>query len=110
MEQTHLKKTLVIFAAIHAAVFLGLLPALAQAYYPGTGALENFFAQQMLNGQIPYHNFTSEYPPLALLSFLLPGILTANTVAYTWAFAAELLIFDLLAMLMLSDLARTFNP
>jgi hypothetical protein len=97
---------------VHVIIFLGLLPTLAQFFYPGTGSLELWISQQILpppEWQIPYHDFASEYPPLALLSFLLPGIFTSNTIAYSWVFAAELMICDLLVLLMLADVAATFK-
>ncbi len=105
MDREGLKRNLIIFGAVHVFIFLGLLPALAQLFYPGTGSLELYLAQQMLNGQIPYHDFASEYPPLALLSFLLPGLIADTAVTYSWAFAAELMLFDLLALFMIADLA-----
>ena len=105
MDQGNLRKTVIIFGAIHAVIFLGLLPALAHFFYPGTGGLENYIAQLMRGGQIPYHDFASEYPPLALLSFLLPGLFFKTVTAYSWAFAAEMMIFDLLALVIIADLA-----
>jgi uncharacterized membrane protein len=109
MDQTNPKRTIIVFAAAHVIIFLGLLPALALIYKFGAGSLENYIAQKMLDGQIPYHDFASEYPPLALLSFLLPGIFFQTVVPYSWAFAAEMMICDLLALLMLADLASTFK-
>jgi uncharacterized membrane protein len=112
MKMTNFKKTIIIFGAVHVIIFLGLLPTLAQFFYPGTGSLELWISQQILpppEWQIPYHDFASEYPPLALLSFLLPGIFTSNTIAYSWVFAAELMICDLLVLLMLADVAATFK-
>jgi uncharacterized membrane protein len=109
MDQTNFKRTVIIFVFIHIFIFLGLLPLLAHYFYPGTGGLENFIAQLMRGGQIPYHDFASEYPPLALLSFLLPGLVTSNTVAYSWVFAAELMIFDLIALFMIADLSCTLK-
>jgi uncharacterized membrane protein len=103
------KKTLLIFVAVHVFLFLCVLPLLALAFYPGTGTLELFLAERMLEGKIPYHDFPSEYPPLALLSFLLPGLVAHHTVAYSVAFAAELMICDLLIMLMLADLSSFFK-
>ncbi len=105
MNQADWRRNLVIFGAVHVFLFLILLPVLAQIFYPGTGTLELYLAQQMLGGKIPYHDFASEYPPLALLSFLLPGLVFHNTISYSWGFAAELMIFDLLAMVMIADLA-----
>jgi uncharacterized membrane protein len=109
VDRTNFKKTVIIFGAVHAVIFLGLLPALAHFFYPGTGGLENYIAQLMRDGQIPYHDFASEYPPLALLSFLLPGLITSNTMAYSWAFAAELMIFDMIALMVIADLASTLK-
>jgi uncharacterized membrane protein len=112
MEQINFKRTVIIFGAIHAVIFLGLLTPLALGFEFGAAAREYDMAQQILpptDWQIPYHDFPSEYPPLALLSFLLPGLPTNSWVPYVWLFAAEMLICDLLALLMLADLASTFK-
>jgi len=105
VDRTNFRKTVIIFGAIHAVIFLGVLPTVAHFLYPGTGGLENFLAQLMRGGQIPYHDFASEYPPLALFSFLLPGLVTSNTAVYSWLFAGEMMVFDLLALVMIADLA-----
>ena len=105
MDRTNFRKTVIIFGAIHAVIFLGVLPTVAHFLYPGTGGLENFLAQLMRGGQIPYHDFASEYPPLALFSFLLPGLVTSNTAVYSWLFAGEMMVFDLLALIIIADLA-----
>ena len=109
MNHADLKRNLIIFGVLHVFIFLCLLPVLAQIFYPGTGTLELYIAQQILDGQIPYHDFASEYPPLALLSFLLPGLLFHTTVAYSWAFAAELLLFDVLVLFLIADLASSLK-
>lgn len=108
MEQASFKKTVIIFGAIHAVIFLGVLTPLALGFEFGAGVREYFTAQQILpppDWQIPYHDFTSEYPPLTLLSFLLPGLLANSWIPYVWLFAAEMMIFDLLALVMIADLA-----
>jgi uncharacterized membrane protein len=113
MEQTNFRKTVIIFVAIHIFIFLILFTLLPSFFPDGTGAgsLEGYIARLMLHGTIPYHPFIQgfEYPPLALLSFLLPGLITTSFPAYTWLFATELMIFDLLALLMLADLASTLK-
>jgi len=106
MYQTNFKKIIIVFISLHVIIFLILLPLLARFFGFGAGSLELYFARLMLNGRIPYHDFANEYPPLALLSFLLPGLITQNGIAYSWAFAAELMVFDLLALLMLADLVQ----
>jgi uncharacterized membrane protein len=111
MEQINFKRTVIIFVSIHIFIFLVLLPLLAYFFMKGTGGWEAYIARLILEGHIPYHPFVSgfEYPPLALLSFLLPGLITTSLPAYAWLFAAEIMIFDLLALLMLADLASTFK-
>jgi len=108
VDRTNFKKTVIIFGAIHAVIFLGVLTPLALGFEFGAAAREFFTAQQIFspNGwQIPYHDFASEYPPLTLLSFLLPGLLASSWMPYVWLFAAEMMIFDLLALVMIADLA-----
>jgi uncharacterized membrane protein len=109
MDQMNFKRTVIIFVFIHIFIFLVLLPLLAHFFYGGTGGLESYLARLMLDGKIPYHDFASEYPPLALLSFLLPGLITTSIVAYSWLFATELMIFDLLALFIIADLASTLK-
>jgi hypothetical protein len=57
---------------------------------------------KMLHGQLPYVNFGSEYPPLALLSYLLPALFFRSTIAYYVAFTVEMLLFDLFAMVLIT--------
>jgi hypothetical protein len=109
MNDTNIKKNVLIFGVGHAVIFLGLMAILAHYFYPGTGSLENWIAQKIFHGEIPYHDFISEYPPLALMGFLLPGLFFHTTTAYSWAFAAELLMFDLLVLYLLADLAVFFK-
>jgi uncharacterized membrane protein len=111
MNQMSFKRNIIIFVSIHIFIFLVVLPLLAYFFMKGTGGWEAYIARMMLEGHIPYHPFVSgfEYPPLALLSFLLPGLITTSMPAYAWLFATEMMIFDLLALLMLADLASTFK-
>lgn len=104
-----MRKTILIFAAVHVFLFLVVFPVLAWFFYPGTGTLEMWLAEKMVDGQILYHDFDSEYPPLALLSFLLPRLVFDNIITYSWGLALEFLIFDLLILLMLYDLAAFFK-
>jgi hypothetical protein len=52
----------------------------------------------VVNGQVPYLDFTFDYPPLALLPILLaiiPAILTANQYAFVYSFQALMIICDI---------------
>ena len=52
------------------------------------------YASRTLNGEIPYRGFDVEYPIGALPLFLLPRLFASGDIAYRWAFAFEILLFD----------------
>ena len=96
-------RPLLFFALIHAVIFLGIFANLD--HLVGSAILERRVALQMLDGQVPYRDFLSEYPPLALLSFLIPALLFPGPTAYGFAFAVEMLLLDLAVLLILASLA-----
>jgi uncharacterized membrane protein len=63
----------------------------------------------MLEGQIPYSDFASEYPPLALLTFIIPALFFRSLSPYFTAFAAEIFLFDLLAIALIVYISRRLN-
>ena len=121
MLLTEPRRTLLIFSLAHVFIFACVfsIPALAFYYDPGT--LERFLALKMFGGQIPYHDFPSEYPSLALLVFLLPAIAEAliqyilpvlathAQLVYNIFFFVELLTCDLLIIVMLPKLVTRFG-
>ena len=48
------------------------------------------FARKMLDGELPYGDFSVEYPPLALPTFLVPALLTENGSNYLQLFKLEM--------------------
>jgi hypothetical protein len=62
------------------------------------------YATKILGGAVPYHDIQIEYPPLALVAFLLPRLATAGFPAYRLLFAAQLLAADVLALVLLARL------
>ena len=67
------------------------------------------YASKVLDGSLPYRDFTIEYPPLALLFFTLPRLAAASAEAYRFAFAVEVLLFDLLGLVLSYALAQRLN-
>jgi len=104
-----LDRSWVVWGLVHVLIFLCLFPVLGQLFYPGPGELERQIALKILDGQVPYRDFVSEYPPLALLSFLMPALFFRTPLAYHLAFAAEMLLFDLLAMILIAFVATHFT-
>ncbi len=98
------------FAILHAILFLAVFANLDGRYgLVGFGGLEGDIATKILNGQVPYNDFTCEYPPLALLSFLLPGLFSTAQTAYGFLFALEMLLLDLVVLFILWKLAFRFK-
>jgi hypothetical protein len=81
---------------------------IAWRYFPAQKQTEYQLdiALRILHGQIPYVNIGSEYPPLALLIFLLPALLFRTLTAYYVAFIIELLLFDLFAMVLMAKTSQ----
>ena len=44
------------------------------------------FARRILDGDLPYGDFTVEYPPFALPAFLAPALVTSTAAGYLFAF------------------------
>jgi uncharacterized membrane protein len=56
------------------------------------------YASQIFSGYIPYRDFSLEYPPLALVFFLIPRIFTTQWQTFSWIFQVEVLIFTILGL------------
>jgi uncharacterized membrane protein len=63
----------------------------------------------MALGDMPYRDFAVEYPPLALLFMLIPRLFGSYASTYILGFSIEILIFDLLAMLLVSEMSQRLN-
>jgi len=103
---------LLIFCLIHILIFLVIF----NSNLYDKAALENdlalFFSYSLrvvVLGQLPYQDFAIEYPPLALVFFILPRLITSNSATYAFVFGIEMLLFDLLGLLLISALSRRLN-
>ncbi len=107
----NLSRKTIFWVVIHTILFLAVFTALTWAWYdaPTPGVIEKIVACNILDGQIPYIDFECEYPPVALLIFLIPGLLFKTLPAYYIAFTAEMLIFDILAIFLITYIAKRIN-
>ncbi|MDD5126942.1 MAG: glycosyltransferase family 87 protein [Dehalococcoidales bacterium] len=101
---TEPRRNLLLFSTVHVFLFCSFVVP-AQTVYFDPGALERYLAMKIMEGQVPYRDFPCEYPPLALLVFFLPALVTKTQVAYNIVFYLEMLICDLLIIKVLSGLA-----
>lgn len=99
------RRTVLAFILLHIAIFLLLFIPISQIFYSSPGGLELSVAKDILAGNVPYRDFTSEYPPLALLIFYLPALIVDSNPAYGLLFAGEMLLLDLAIVWFLADIA-----
>jgi uncharacterized membrane protein len=92
------------------AVALATLPTVARWHALDlTLYYQNSF--RLLHGQLPYRDFALEYPPLALLPFVLPRVATLGLPidfsGYVWLFLIQNAVFSTLIALIV---ARIHSP
>jgi hypothetical protein len=65
-------------------------------------------SRQLLNGLVPYRDFALEYPPLALLPFALPRLVTlgqrVDFSGYVWLFLVQNALFSTLIALLIAQI------
>ncbi len=98
---------------LHIILFLGVFLIWSHVFWdyygPSPGAVEKNIVLQIFEGQIPYVDFECEYPPVALLLFLIPGLFFRALPSYYIAFTVEMLLFDLLAIFLIIFIAKRIN-
>src|SRR5262245_12978306 len=77
-----------------------------QIYFNASGLLAS--------GQLPYRDFPLEYPPLALIAFVLPRLVTPaqppDFARYVWLFVIENALFSTLIALALARIVALSRP
>lgn len=76
---------------------------LATGNHPGDVHHYSTFAQLIREGQIPYRDFFMEYPPAALVPFLIPEIWPAH---YHAVFKVTMFLFGAVIILVVARIAR----
>ena len=101
------------WVVIHILLILGVFLLWSYVFYdyyaPSPGAVEKNIVLDIMAGQIPYIDFECEYPPVALLLFIIPGLLFRALPSYYIAFTVEMLLFDLLAIFLIIFIAKRIN-
>jgi len=97
-------RTLALFILMHGFIF-GVLFHLYLTPNADIG-LYLADASKLASGLLPYRDFTLEYPPLSLIFFGLPRVITSSDALYTKVFQFELLVFDIIGLVLIFDIAR----
>ncbi|HEX79446.1 MAG TPA: DUF2029 domain-containing protein [Dehalococcoidia bacterium] len=101
------KKPLLFFIFLHALLFLAVSANLDGIV--GDCEVERLVATNILDGQAPYRDFSAEYPPIAIISFLLPALISSAQPFYSILFAFEMLLFDIVVLLLLAKFASRLD-
>jgi uncharacterized membrane protein len=97
--------SLTLFILIHCLIFKPLFHILYTTR--DSGALLYYqYAEKLLSGLLPYRDFTLEYPPLFVIFFGLPRVITSSYTLYASLYQSEVLVFDIIGLLIIFDIAR----
>jgi uncharacterized membrane protein len=93
------------FALAHILILTVVFHTVYRAPFSGIQLFFDF-ASNVVGGRLPYRDFPLEYPPFALVFFVLPR-LAASTIReyYIW-YQAEVAIFDLIALVVVDRIAK----
>ena len=102
---------LLFFAAILIIIFSVLFHTIYDIQYSGTGLFFDY-ASKIMQGSLPYRDFSLEYPPFALFFFLIPRLFTANYVTYAVLYGIEVFAFILIGLILVYQIAlqRHLSP
>jgi len=67
------------------------------------------YADLIFSGNLPYRDFTVEYPPLAFLFLVIPRLFSADLAGYADGFAVLMVGVDIAGMIFLSRIARALG-
>ena len=96
---------LFLFILVNLFIFIVIFNTIYPIKYSAVGLYFND-ASKILNGLVPYRDFTFEYPPLAAVFFLIPRLITSKYSTYSILYHAEVLIFLILGLIVLFAVAR----
>jgi uncharacterized membrane protein len=97
--------TLLICGAAIAAIIFLLFQTLYHIQYSPVLVYMDY-ASNVIHGQIPYRDFSLEYPPLALLFFIIPRLFTDQWQVFSMIYQGEVLIFALLGLWVIYKIAQ----
>jgi hypothetical protein len=103
----HFTPTLVTVVA-HVVLFVATGLLIKYGRHPDLGAatwsyrIYFDYASQAMHGRVPYRDYLVEYPILTFPLFLVPRLFVSDFASYCIAFGAEMLIFDIAAIVLIA--------
>jgi uncharacterized membrane protein len=96
---------LMLFILAHVLIFLVLFQTCYKTPYTASALYFNY-ASNIMQGDIPYRDFNFEYPPFALVFFILPRLIAPNYWLFASIYEIETLVFSLVGLLVIYSTAR----
>ena len=96
---------LALFILVVCLIYCVLFNTVYKTPYSAMGVFLKY-ASLVMQGQVPYVDFSLEYPPLALLFFVLPRLASSSIIIYTILYKAEVLLAILIGLFLIYLLAR----
>jgi uncharacterized membrane protein len=97
---------LILFVVVTGLIFYVLFNTIYKTPYSPIGKIFLNDASLVMQGQVPYLDFNFEYPPLALLFFVLPRLATSSLHMYTLLYKTEVLLAVLIGLLLIYLIAK----
>jgi uncharacterized membrane protein len=93
-----------LFLLLNVFIFTLVFNTVYSIKYSAVGLFFND-AEKILQGALPYRDFSFEYPPLSALFFLLPRLFTSDYRIYSLLYHGEVLIFILIGVWLIFNIA-----
>ena len=97
---------LLLFILVIGVIYCVLFTRVYTTPYSAIGKIYFTYASNVIHGQIPYLDFNMEYPPLALLFFVLPRLAASSLNIYTGFYKAEVFLAILVGLFLIYLIAR----
>ena len=117
MIRTQFLRLIAAFVFSHVLLFVATGLLIKYGSHPDLGAaswsyrIYYDYASQAMQGQVPYRDYLVEYPILTFPLFLVPRLFVSGFASYCIAFAAEMLLFDVAAIVLIArHVAETEGP
>lgn len=99
------KWQLVSFVLAHILIFAAVFHSIYSIQYSPVGLYFDY-AAKVLHGSLPYRDFPLEYPPFALIFFILPGKFAATWQNFAVYYQIEVVVFDIIGLYLMYLIAR----
>ncbi len=107
-QKTSLFLLTLVAVAMHVVLFVATGVLIKYGDHPDLGAaswsyrIYYDYASQAMQGQVPYRDYLVEYPILTFPLFLVPRLFVSDFARYCIGFAAEMLLFDVAAIVLIA--------